>query len=279
MKYSFRFEALEFCFEALESMKISSGEPVSSQKYKNRRRTKICDSTVYDSLYVAQMTYGEVRRHFFHSSSSVSQRKFSLEIWKAEVASTLIVRYISASSSWWLLFAKIWSAERGNDSQCAARSGLKTRFAKFVGEHATLAAANSALGRLCRSASSVQRPRRSACALSAVCVFTCQCVSSSGYGRPNLGAAKARTGSKEEATCHEKHMGCVKIRENGVKEIKTIAGTFGQTLNTIYTVLANQDAIFAERKSCLPTPTRNRGSSRLNKSEEAWSLMWNAIYC
>ena len=35
-----------FCFEALETMKISSNEPVSSQKYENGYRTKICDFTV-----------------------------------------------------------------------------------------------------------------------------------------------------------------------------------------------------------------------------------------
>ena len=34
------------CFEALESAKISSYEPVSSQKYKNEYRTKICNFTV-----------------------------------------------------------------------------------------------------------------------------------------------------------------------------------------------------------------------------------------
>ena len=34
------------CFEALESTKISSYEPVSSQKYENGYRTKICNFTV-----------------------------------------------------------------------------------------------------------------------------------------------------------------------------------------------------------------------------------------
>ena len=33
---------MQFCFEALESTKISSYEPVSSQKYENGYRTKIC---------------------------------------------------------------------------------------------------------------------------------------------------------------------------------------------------------------------------------------------
>ena len=37
---------MEFCFEALESTKISSYEPVSSQKYANGYRMKIGDFTV-----------------------------------------------------------------------------------------------------------------------------------------------------------------------------------------------------------------------------------------
>ena len=49
---SFGFEALEcqrlivVCHEALKSTKISSNEPVSSQKYENGYWTKICDFTV-----------------------------------------------------------------------------------------------------------------------------------------------------------------------------------------------------------------------------------------
>ena len=35
--------SMSFCFEALESMKISSYKQVSSQKYENGYRTKICD--------------------------------------------------------------------------------------------------------------------------------------------------------------------------------------------------------------------------------------------
>ena len=53
MKISFRFEDLEFqwyyCFEAMESAKISSDELVSSQKYENGYRTKICDLTVLEA--------------------------------------------------------------------------------------------------------------------------------------------------------------------------------------------------------------------------------------
>ena len=37
---------MSFCFEALESMKISSCEPVSSQKYEKGYRMKSCDFTV-----------------------------------------------------------------------------------------------------------------------------------------------------------------------------------------------------------------------------------------
>ena len=37
---------MSFCFEALESAKISLCEPVSSQKYENGYRTKICDFTL-----------------------------------------------------------------------------------------------------------------------------------------------------------------------------------------------------------------------------------------
>ena len=37
---------MAFCFEALEGAKISSDKPVSSQKYENGYRTKICDFTV-----------------------------------------------------------------------------------------------------------------------------------------------------------------------------------------------------------------------------------------
>ena len=51
MKISFCFEDLEFnfiCVEALESTKMSSYEPVSSQKYENGYWTKICDFTVTD---------------------------------------------------------------------------------------------------------------------------------------------------------------------------------------------------------------------------------------
>ena len=39
---------MKFCFEALESTKISSYEPVSGQKYENGCRTKICNFTVFD---------------------------------------------------------------------------------------------------------------------------------------------------------------------------------------------------------------------------------------
>ena len=35
------------CFEAVESTKFSSHEPVSSQKYENGYRTKICNFTIY----------------------------------------------------------------------------------------------------------------------------------------------------------------------------------------------------------------------------------------
>ena len=38
--------SMKFCFEALESTKISSYEPVSSQKYENGYWTKICNFTV-----------------------------------------------------------------------------------------------------------------------------------------------------------------------------------------------------------------------------------------
>ena len=41
---------MKFCFEALESTKISSYEPVSSEKYENGYRTKICNFTVYTQL-------------------------------------------------------------------------------------------------------------------------------------------------------------------------------------------------------------------------------------
>ena len=37
---------MPFCSEALESTKIKLYEPVSSQKYKNGYRAKICDLTV-----------------------------------------------------------------------------------------------------------------------------------------------------------------------------------------------------------------------------------------
>ena len=52
MNISFCCEALEFqChfffFEALNGTKFSSCEQVSSRKYENGYRTKICDSTVY----------------------------------------------------------------------------------------------------------------------------------------------------------------------------------------------------------------------------------------
>ena len=49
-----RFEWPPFCFEALESTKISTYEPVSSRKYENRYRTKICNFTV--SHYVQRLT-------------------------------------------------------------------------------------------------------------------------------------------------------------------------------------------------------------------------------
>ena len=38
---------MKFCFEALKSTKISSYEPVLSQKYENGYRTKMCNFTVY----------------------------------------------------------------------------------------------------------------------------------------------------------------------------------------------------------------------------------------
>ena len=38
--------SMSFCFEALQSTKISSYEPVSSQTYENGYRTKTCDFTV-----------------------------------------------------------------------------------------------------------------------------------------------------------------------------------------------------------------------------------------
>ena len=41
-------------FEALKSMKISSHEPVSSQKYENEYRTKICDFTSVRPMYSFQ---------------------------------------------------------------------------------------------------------------------------------------------------------------------------------------------------------------------------------
>ena len=51
MKIYFCLEAIEFqcnfVFEALERTKISSYEPVSSQKYENGYRTKICNFTVF----------------------------------------------------------------------------------------------------------------------------------------------------------------------------------------------------------------------------------------
>ena len=54
IRISFRIEAQEFqryfCFEALKSTKISSHETVSSQKYENGYRTKICDFTVWRRL-------------------------------------------------------------------------------------------------------------------------------------------------------------------------------------------------------------------------------------
>ena len=37
---------MAFCFQALEGTKISSYEQVSSQKYENGYRTKICNFTV-----------------------------------------------------------------------------------------------------------------------------------------------------------------------------------------------------------------------------------------
>ena len=43
-----------FCFEALKSTKISLCEPVSSQKYENGYRTKICNFTVlltFEKMY------------------------------------------------------------------------------------------------------------------------------------------------------------------------------------------------------------------------------------
>ena len=52
MKVSFCFETLEFQFclndfvEALKSTKIYSYEPVSSEKYENGCRTKMCDFAV-----------------------------------------------------------------------------------------------------------------------------------------------------------------------------------------------------------------------------------------
>ena len=36
---------MSFCFEALKSTKISSCETVSSQKYENGNRTKVCNFT------------------------------------------------------------------------------------------------------------------------------------------------------------------------------------------------------------------------------------------
>ena len=41
---------MKFCFEALESKKISSYEPVSSQKYENWYRTKICNFAVLEQI-------------------------------------------------------------------------------------------------------------------------------------------------------------------------------------------------------------------------------------
>ena len=42
-----------FCSEALESTKISSYEPVSSQKYENGYRTKICNFTFHKRLIIS----------------------------------------------------------------------------------------------------------------------------------------------------------------------------------------------------------------------------------
>ena len=57
MKFLFCFEILDFqslfYFEAFESTKISSYEPVSSQKYENGYQTKISNFTVLvvDAMY------------------------------------------------------------------------------------------------------------------------------------------------------------------------------------------------------------------------------------
>ena len=47
---------MKFCFEALESTKISSYELVSSQKYENGYRTKICNFTVPAKKYDSDTT-------------------------------------------------------------------------------------------------------------------------------------------------------------------------------------------------------------------------------
>ena len=51
---------MQFCLEALESTKISSYEPVSSQKYENGYRTKIYNFTVPDDPSWPEQVYVKI---------------------------------------------------------------------------------------------------------------------------------------------------------------------------------------------------------------------------
>ena len=76
-----------FCFEALQSTKISSYEPVSSQKYENGYRTKICNFTVpYIHVWIlmcrmpVHSTVTSQRRISANLHASLSTRSAALKL-------------------------------------------------------------------------------------------------------------------------------------------------------------------------------------------------------